>query len=90
MRRAYPELERDRDHVHEVLAEEEARFERTLDAGLERLDALIAETRARGLAVLPGAEVFRLYDTYGFPPDLTRDVAREQGREIDDAGFADE
>jgi len=90
MARAYPELERQRGHIHEVLAAEEGRFERTLDAGLERLDALIGETRARGLRALPGAEVFRLYDTYGFPPDLTRDVAREHGLELDDAGFDDE
>ena len=90
MARAYPELERQRAHIHEVLAAEEGRFERTLDAGLERLDALIGETRARGLRALPGAEVFRLYDTYGFPPDLTRDVAREHGLELDDAGFDDE
>ena len=90
MGRAYPELERHRASIHEALAAEEARFERTLDAGLERLDALIGETRARGLRALPGADVFRLYDTYGFPPDLTRDAAREHGLEIDDAGFADE
>ena len=90
MEAAYPELRRHRARIHEVLAAEEARFERTLDAGLERLDALIGETRARGLRALPGDEVFRLYDTYGFPPDLTRDVAREHGLEIDDAAFDEE
>jgi len=87
---AYPELVRQRPYIRQVLTVEEQRFERTLDTGLERLEALIAETRARGAAALPGAEVFRLYDTYGFPPDLTRDVAREHALEIDESGFAAE
>ncbi|HLJ61999.1 MAG TPA: alanine--tRNA ligase [bacterium] len=87
---AYPEVVQQRPYIRDVLGAEEARFERTLDAGLERLDALITETRARGGSSLPGAEVFRLYDTYGFPPDLTRDVAREAGMEIDEAEFASE
>ncbi|HYM68211.1 MAG TPA: alanine--tRNA ligase [bacterium] len=87
---AYPEVVQQRSYIHDVLGAEEARFERTLDAGLERLDALIAETRARGGSSLPGVEVFRLYDTYGFPPDLTRDVAREHGMELDEAEFSSE
>ncbi len=84
---AYPELVAQRSYIHQVLAAEEARFERTLDDGLARLDALIAATRAGGGAVLAGADVFRLYDTYGFPIDLTRDVAREHGMEVDEGGF---
>lgn len=87
---AYPELRAQRAVIHEVLAAEEDRFGQTLGAGLARLDDLIAEVRRRGGRVLPGADVFRLYDTYGFPPDLTRDVAREHGLEIDEAGFAGE
>jgi alanyl-tRNA synthetase len=84
---AYPELRTQRPTIHEVLDAEEDRFAQTLDAGLTRLDDLIDAVRRRGEKALPGAEVFRLYDTYGFPPDLTRDVAREHGLEIDDAGF---
>ncbi|HLW59753.1 MAG TPA: alanine--tRNA ligase [bacterium] len=90
MRGAYPELVGHAPFIREALTAEEDRFQQTLDAGLGRLDDLIADTRRRGAAVLPGAEVFRLYDTYGFPPDLTRDVAREQGIEIDEAGFTAE
>ncbi|TMJ14473.1 MAG: alanine--tRNA ligase [Bacillati bacterium ANGP1] len=90
MRGAYPDLASHQPFIREVVGAEEERFHQTLDAGLGRLDDLIAETRRRGEAVLPGADVFRLYDTYGFPRDLTRDVAREHGLEIDEAGFESE
>ncbi len=87
---AYPDLRASTGFIHEVLDAEEARFGQTLEAGLARLDELIAATRREGSRILSGAEVFRLYDTYGFPPDLTRDVAREHGLEIDEAGFSAE
>jgi alanyl-tRNA synthetase len=87
---AYPELTANAPFIREVAGAEEERFQQTLEAGLRRLDELVAEARARGEAVLGGADVFRLYDTYGFPPDLTRDVAREHGLGIDEAGFAAE
>jgi alanyl-tRNA synthetase len=90
MRGAYPELETSRGVIHEVIAAEEARFSQTLETGLARLDDLIADLRRRGAREIPGLEVFRLYDTYGFPPDLTRDVAREHGLETDEAGFLEE
>ena len=86
----YPELVAQRAFVHNVLGAEEARFDQTLEAGLGRLDDVIAEVKRASRRVIPGADVFRLYDTYGFPPDLTRDVAREHGLEIDEAGFAEE
>ncbi|HLY24089.1 MAG TPA: alanine--tRNA ligase [bacterium] len=87
---AYPELVAQRAFVQNVLGAEERRFDQTLGAGLGRLDDLIAEVKRSGRPVIPGADVFRLYDTYGFPPDLTRDVAREHGLEIDEPGFAEE
>ena len=87
MRAGYPELAGFAPFIRETLAAEETRFSETLGSGLERLDALISEALSQGAAVLRGEEVFRLHDTYGFPPDLTRDIAHEHGLEVDDAGF---
>ena len=84
MGEAYPELVKARSHVEKVLAREEERFAETLDQGMEILDAAIAKLAGRQL---PGEVVFKLYDTYGFPVDLTADVARERGLTIDEAGF---
>ncbi|MGQ9477598.1 MAG: alanine--tRNA ligase [Candidatus Bipolaricaulia bacterium] len=83
----YSELLERRDFILRAIAQEEEQFERTLSLGLERLEALIAELLGKGKEEIPGLEVFRLYDTYGFPPDLTKDVAAEQGLSIDRAGF---
>jgi alanyl-tRNA synthetase len=90
MQHAYPELATHASFIREVVGSEEERFQQTLDAGLGRLNDLVADALRRKVTVLPGADVFRLYDTYGFPPDLTRDVAREHGLEIDEAEFAAE
>ncbi|MGD9841642.1 MAG: alanine--tRNA ligase, partial [Steroidobacteraceae bacterium] len=81
---AYPELMQQRAHVERVLKQEEDRFAETLTQGMSLLDATI-----KGLAnkVIPGDAVFKLYDTYGFPMDLTADIARERGLTIDEAGF---
>ena len=81
---AYPELRAAADHARRVLLQEEERFAETLTTGMSLLSAALD-----GLSgpVLDGATVFRLYDTYGFPADLTADVARERGIAIDDAGF---
>ncbi len=81
---AYPELAKSQAHVEKVLAKEEKRFAETLDQGMEILEAAIAELDGKEL---PGDVVFKLYDTYGFPVDLTADVARERGLSIDQAGF---
>src|SRR5690606_38478307 len=81
---AYPELVKARPHVERVLAAEEARFAETLDQGMENLENAIAGLDG---TVLPGDLVFRLYDTYGFPVDLTADIARERGLTIDEQGF---
>ena len=81
---AYPELARSQAHVEKVLAKEEKRFAETLDQGMEILEAAIAELDGKEL---PGEVVFKLYDTFGFPADLTADVARERGLSIDQAGF---
>ena len=81
---AYPELVKARKHVEKVLHQEEERFAETLDQGMRLLDAAIAGLDGD---VIPGETAFRLYDTYGFPVDLTADIARERGLSVDQAGF---
>ena len=81
---AYPELAKGQAHVEKVLAKEETRFAETLDQGMEILEAAIDDLDGKQL---PGDVVFKLYDTYGFPVDLTADVARERELTIDQAGF---
>ena len=82
---AYPELARAQSLIEETLKLEETRFKQTLDRGLKLLDAEL-EGLAEG-APLPGAAAFKLYDTYGFPLDLTQDALREKGREVETEGF---
>jgi alanyl-tRNA synthetase len=84
MGEAYPELKAQRPHVERVLRQEEERFAETLSQGMALLDQAIGALSGKELA---GETVFRLYDTYGFPVDLTADIARERGLTIDHAGF---
>jgi len=81
---AYPELTQRRAQAERVLAEEEVRFAETLNSGMTLLEAAIQEMSG---TVIDGATVFKLYDTYGFPVDLTADIARERQLTIDQAGF---
>jgi alanyl-tRNA synthetase len=82
---AYPELTRGRAHAQRVLQQEEERFAETLANGMVLLEGAIRNLQ--GAKVIDGDTVFKLYDTFGFPVDLTADVARERGLEIDQAGF---
>ncbi|MEL7297764.1 MAG: alanine--tRNA ligase [Pseudomonadota bacterium] len=84
MGEAYPELTAAQAHVSKVLLQEEQRFAQTIEQGMGMLEQAID-----GLAgsVIPGDVVFKLYDTYGFPPDLTADIARERSLTIDEPGF---
>ncbi len=84
---AYPELVRGRTQVEKVLRQEEERFAETLTLGMALLETALATVAARDATVVDGETVFRLYDTYGFPVDLTADVARERGFTIDQTGF---
>ena len=84
MGNAYPELPKARTHVEKVLKKEELRFAETLDQGMEILEAAIADLSGEQI---PGEIVFKLYDTYGFPVDLTADIARERDLVIDEQGF---
>ncbi len=84
---AYPELTDRRDVVLKTLEAEEERFSRTLSEGMERVGALFDDVRQRGERTLGGQEVFRLYDTYGIPLDLIRELGEEEGVTIDVDGF---
>jgi alanyl-tRNA synthetase len=83
MGEAYPELAQKRDIVEKALLAEEQRFGETLENGMKVFD----EVAARSGKTIPGADAFRLYDTYGFPVDLTADIARERGLTVDMEGF---
>ncbi len=80
----YTELVNRRDHILRTIQTEEERFARTLDQGLERLEQEVSSLPSR---TIPGDVAFRLYDTYGLPFEITRDVAREHGLTVDEAGF---
>jgi alanyl-tRNA synthetase len=84
---AYSELRSAAGTVAEATRGEEERFIATLDQGLPILNDMIAKTRSAGRKVLPGPEVFKLYDTYGFPMDLITEACREQGMTVDEQGF---
>lgn len=83
----YPELADEKDRTEKVLRVEEERFGRTLEQGMRLLDDLMASLGKSGKKVIPGGEVFRLYDTFGFPLDLARDMALDGGFTVDEAGF---
>ncbi len=87
MGKFFPELEKQGTLVTEVIKSEEDSFLRTIETGLIRVEKLIKQTISEGQKVLPTEEVFELYDTYGFPDDLTRIIAEEKGLTIDEAGF---
>ena len=84
----YPELEEKKEFILKVLANEEAQFGKTIDQGLRILGELEDGLKKTGSTVLDGADVFKLYDTYGFPVDLTREILGERGYTVDEDGFA--
>lgn len=86
----YPEVLTDKDYIEKVIKSEEDRFNETLTDGLELLNSIIADTKAGHSKVISGKDAFRLFDTYGFPLELAKEYAEDQGMEIDEAGFADE
>jgi len=83
----YPELERNRVAILSTITDEEKRFHRTLDVGLSRLEQLLEYLKSKGETVLPGEDAFDLYATYGLPLEISRDIAREDGLEIEEDGF---
>lgn len=87
MGEAFPEITQRREYVEQIIKSEEERFDQTLEQGLEKINQMIGKTRAKKKKQLSGTDVFTLYDTYGFPMDLTRLIAAEQGLTIDEKGF---
>ena len=83
----YPELEEKQDFIFKVLTQEEEKFGKTIDQGLSILNEMEAEMEKKGEKVLSGDNAFKLYDTYGFPVDLTQEILEEKGFTIDEAGF---
>lgn len=84
---AYPELEEKKTMIFTVLTEEENNFYKTIDAGLKILSGLQEELKDSGSKILSGDNAFKLYDTYGFPIDLTREILEEEGMSFDEVGF---
>jgi alanyl-tRNA synthetase len=87
---AYPELLEDRSRNKKLLRLEEERFSHTLSTGIAILDEIINRLKSSGIDTIPGTELFKLYDTYGFPLDLASDIAADNGLKIDEQGFAKE
>ncbi len=87
---AFPEIRERKDFIQKVIKSEEESFNKTLDRGLELFAQLSGKLLKENHSVIPGKEVFKLYDTFGFPPDLTRVLAEEKGMEIDEDGFTEE
>ena len=86
----YEELVSNKDHIIKVIEDEEERFQRTIDSGLERLNSLIDDMKENNQKVLDGSEAFKLYDTYGFPLDLTKEILNEEDFDLDENKFNEE
>ena len=84
----YSELEEKKDYIFKILTEEEKSFNKTIDQGLEILAVMMDEMQEKGEKQLSGENTFKLYDTYGFPTDLTAEILEEKGFSYDEAGFA--
>lgn len=84
---AFPEITQRREYVEQIIKSEEERFDQTLELGLEKISQMIEKTKASKKKQLSGTDVFTLYDTYGFPMDLTRLISAEQELAVDEGGF---
>ena len=84
---AYPELVQRRDYIVKTIRVEEERFARTIDAGLDQVNSILEKLEAEGKNVFSGEDAFRLYDTFGFPIDLTRELCEERGITVDEEGY---
>ena len=83
----YDELVTNAQRIKDTIKDEEDRFQKTIDQGLDRLEGLIADMEKSNEKVLSGEEAFKLYDTYGFPLDLTKEILEEKNLDIDEKNF---
>ena len=83
----YPEVLEKKDFIEKIVKREEETFARTIDAGSSMLDELLANLKKSGKDTLEGKDIFKLYDTYGFPVELTEELAEDEGFKIDHEGF---
>ena len=83
----YPELAEKQDFILNVIEQEEEKFEKTINQGLEILDGIQKDMEAKGVNTMSGEDAFKLYDTYGFPIDLTKEILEEKGMDIDEEAF---
>lgn len=90
LKEPYPELEKSREYSAKIVKNEEESFSSTLTYGTQLLDEVCEDTLKKKEDVLPGSDLFRLYDTYGFPLDLAKEIAAERGLKIDEEGFTEE
>jgi alanyl-tRNA synthetase len=90
LRKQYPDLDRSRERIATVCREEETRFLQTLETGMRRFEEVVERTRGRGEKTISGKDAFTLYDTFGFPLDMTQEMAEELGLEVDEPGFKGE
>jgi alanyl-tRNA synthetase len=87
MGETYPEIIDERERTEKILKFEEERFARTIEMGITIFDEILSNVKKEGKTVIPGEEVFKLYDTFGFPLDLAKDIAMDAGLKIDEEGF---
>ncbi|ORX22362.1 alanine--tRNA ligase [Thermoanaerobacterium sp. PSU-2] len=87
---AYPEIQERKEYIKSVIKKEEERFKETIDQGLDILDGYINDLKASGKNVLDGSKAFKLYDTYGFPIELTKEILSESGMSVDESGYQKE
>ena len=85
-----PNLLKKQDYIYKVITVEENSFYKTIDKGMEILKADIEEMKANGEKIMKGEKSFRLYDTYGFPIDLTKEILEEEGLDLDEDAFKNE
>ena len=86
----YKDLRQKQDYITKVIRTEEENFAKTIDGGMKIFSELLAEHKAKGETQFAGSDAFKLYDTYGFPVDLTEEMVRDEGMTLDRAGFDQE